>query len=131
MHIARVDEGSGNVWFLTSKSGNLAKELRANGAVLLVFENENSAYLSMRGNAKVTEDKKLVQDLWKEPYKVWFPKGVDDPDIAAIGVDPSQAEYWDNQGVNKLQYLFEAAKAYVKGDRPHLDDQDHHAKTSL
>ena len=131
MHIARVDEGSGNVWFLTSKGGNLAKELKANGSVLLVFEKENAVYLSLKGDARVTEDRKMIQDLWKEPYKVWFPKGVEDPDIAAIGVSATAAEYWDNQGVNKLQYLFETAKAYVKGERAHVDDADQHAKTTL
>jgi len=131
MHIARVDEGSGNVWFLTSKGGSVARELKENGSVLLVFEKENSAYLSIKGEARVTEDRKLIQDLWKEPYKVWFPKGVEDPDLAVVGVNPAAAEYWDNQGVNKLEYLFEAAKAYVKGERPHVDDRDQHAKTTL
>jgi hypothetical protein len=41
------------------------------------------------------------------------------------------AEYWDNRGMNKLEYLFEAARAYVKGEKPHVAEVDQHAKAIL
>jgi general stress protein 26 len=131
MHVARVDEDLSNIWFLTSKESGLAEDVSRQSSVLLVFQNDNSAFLSLRGKARIVEDQPKIHQLWKEPYKVWFPRGADDPDIALIGVDPVDAEYWDNGGANKLEYLFETAKAYFKGERPNLEDRDRHAKTSL
>lgn len=131
MHIARIEEGSDRVWFLTGNTGHLVTEMEEEAVVLLVFRNENSAYLSLRGKARLVEDRTRIKDLWKEPYKVWFPKGADDPEIALIAVDPVDAEYWDNRGTNKLEDLFEAAKAYLKGEKPELTGVDQHAKTSL
>ena len=43
-----------------------------------------------------------MKAIWKEPYKVWFPKGPDDPEIVLVEVDLMEAEYWDNRGMNKL-----------------------------
>lgn len=131
MHIAQVEEDAGAIWFFTGKSGTLADEIEKDATTLLVFQNENSAYLSVRGRAKTTQSASKIRDLWKEPYKVWFPQGPDDPNIALIAFDPTEAEYWDNRGMNKLQYMFESARAYVKGETPDVTDIDQHGKTKL
>jgi general stress protein 26 len=130
-HIASAEEQTGEVWFLTSQSGKVAEEVEVQPEVLLVCQNENSAYLSLRGEARVVEDKARVKELWNEAYKVWFPGGSEDPEIVLIAVNLTGAEYWDNRGMNKLDYLFEAAKAYVKGEKPHLSGKEQHAKTTL
>jgi general stress protein 26 len=77
------------------------------------------------------QDRARTEQFWKEPYRVWFPGGPGDPEIELVAVDPIDAEYWDNRGSNKLEYLFESAKAYMKGEKPDVADPDHHAKTSL
>lgn len=131
MHIAKVEEEDGNVWFFTSKDGRIVEEIGEEPGVLLVFQNEKSAYLSLRGRARVVQDRARVKELWSEAYKVWFPGGVDDPELALLAVDPVSAEYWDNRGTNRMEYLFEAAKAYVKGERPEVKDSDQHAKVAM
>jgi general stress protein 26 len=130
MQIARVEE-EGDVWFFTSKDGHVVQEIAAEPMVLLVFQDERSSYVSLRGRARVVEDRGRVKELWKEAYNVWFPGGINDPDLALLAVDPVAAEYWDNRGTNKLEYLFEAAKAYVKGEKPELGDADQHAKVRM
>jgi general stress protein 26 len=85
----------------------------------------------LRGRAKLTQGAARIRELWKEPYKVWFPEGPDDPNIALVAFDPAEAEYWDNRGMNKLQYMFESARAYVKGETPDVTDIDQHGKTKL
>jgi general stress protein 26 len=131
MHMAHIDEEVGEIWFFTNKAGNLVEEIQKEAVTLLVFQNENSAYLSLRGRAKLTQGAVKIQELWKEPYKVWFPEGPDDPSIALIAFNPAEAEYWDNRGINKLQYMFESARAYVKGETPDVTDIDQHGKTKL
>jgi general stress protein 26 len=131
MHMATMEEASGQVWFLTGKGGSLVDEVKDNSSVLLVFQSEHSAYLSVSATATVVNDKEKVKELWKEPYKVWFPGGPEDPEIALIAASIVGSEYWDTRGMNKLEYLFEAAKAYIKGEKPELPDGDLHGKVSL
>jgi general stress protein 26 len=131
MHVARVEEESGDIWFFTGRGGNFMEELKKDPVVLLAFQNDSSAYLSVRGRARIEHDKSRAKELWKEPYKVWFPQGPEDPDIALVAVEMRDAEYWDNRGMNRLEYLFEAAKAYVKGQKPEVIDADQHAKAIL
>jgi general stress protein 26 len=97
----------------------------------LVFQDERSAYVSLRGRARLVEDRGRVREFWKEAYQAWFPGGINDPDLALLAVDPVAAEYWDSRGTNKLEYLFEAAKAYVKGEKPDVSDADQHAKVRM
>lgn len=37
-----------------------------------------------------------MQELWSEPLRAWFPKGLDDPNIALLKVTVSSAQYWDS-----------------------------------
>ncbi|HEY3838995.1 MAG TPA: pyridoxamine 5'-phosphate oxidase family protein [Bryobacteraceae bacterium] len=131
MHVAGEEPGGGEIWFLTGKKGSLTADVSAKPDVLLVFQKDTSAYLSLRGTARVVEDRAKIRQLWKEPYKVWFPQGAEDPGIALVAVHPVGAEYWDNRGANKLEYMFEAAKAYMKGTTPTVGDADQHGKTAL
>jgi len=131
MQVAKVED-NGDLWFFTSKSGRVAEELDTNPTVLLALQEEGSYYLSLRGTARKVHDAAKIRELFSEPYKVWFPGGPDDPTLLLINVNPIGAEYWDTAGTNKLQYMFEAVKAYVKGTTPQMaDDPDHHAKTRL
>lgn len=131
MHVAELDESANEMWFLTSQYGTLADDLARGSTALLVFQKDTSAYVSVRGRARIVHDAAKVRELWKEPYKVWFPQGPEDAEIAAVAVDLMEAEYWDSRGMKKLQYLFEAAKAYVQGHKPEAIDADQHAITTL
>jgi general stress protein 26 len=131
MHVARAEDEAADVWFFMDKGATLVEDIKAEATVLLAFQNENSAYLSLRGKARVIEDRKRIKELSKESYRVWFPGGAEDSNIALVAVDPIDAEYWDNRGMNKLEYMFESAKAYIKGEKPDVGDIDQHAKTNL
>ena len=58
-----------------------------------------------------------MRDHWTPSAKAWFPKGVDDPDIAVITVDVEDAEYWDAPS-GKIVVLYAYAKAVVTGHKP-------------
>ena len=64
----------------------------------------------------------LVERLWKEPWKVWFPRGKSDPSIAILRFDADHGELWDAAGLRGVRYAFEAAKAYVRGETPRTDE---------
>lgn len=130
MHVAQLDEKTGQVSFLTGP-GRLVQEIKKESPVLMVFEDENSSYLSVRGEASARSDSGKVKELWHEAYKVWFPKGPEDPSIEVVTVNMADAEYWDNRGLKKLQYVFESATAYFKGEKPVVNDPDQHGKAKL
>ncbi len=130
MQLAHIEDDAGEICFLTGQRGTLADELQKESVALLTFQNDHSAYLSLRGRARIDHDRVRIKELWKEPYKVWFPLGPEDPDIALVSVELIDAEYWDNRGMNKLEYMFKAAKAYVKKETPDVT-ADQHAKISL
>jgi len=131
MHVAATEKDKGEVWFFAGRGGSLAEEVAEEQRVLLAFQNDSSAFLSVRGKARLVEDRAKIKQLWKEAYKVWFPGGAEDPEIALVAVDAIDAEYWDTRGANKVKYLFEAAKAYVKGEKPEINDAGQHGKTRV
>ena len=47
------------------------------------------------GTGTLVRDKKMAEELWNPMYKAWFPKGLDDPQLALLRVDVEEAEYWD------------------------------------
>ena len=79
----------------------------------------------------IVHEPSRVRQLWREPFRTWFPGGPDDPDLRLLVVEPRLAEYWDNRGANGLEYMFEAAKAYVSGIRPEVDEGDQHGRVPL
>ncbi len=130
MAIAKVED-DGRVWFLTGAETAKVHEIENETRVLLTCQNDRSAYLSLGGRADLVRDHAKIAELWQEPYRVWFPQGKDDPSIELIVVRPEQGEFWDNEGFNKLDYLFQTAKAYVTGTTPEIDEGKQHGRVQL
>jgi general stress protein 26 len=127
MAIARVDD-DGGVWFLTAGGSAKIHEITMDTQVHIVCQDDRSAYLSMSGRAELRDDAHLIAQLWQEPFRVWFPDGADDPSIELIRVHPAQGEYWDNTGLQKVKYLFEAAKACATGQTPNVAEGEQHGR---
>lgn len=130
MAVARV-EPSCEVWFLTGADTAKVREIERNPRVEVVAQDEHDKYVTLSGLARVVQDREKIRALWKEPYEAWFPRGKDDPDIRLIAVTAEQGEYWDDQGANKVRYLFEAAKAYVGGHRAQPEEGEQHGSVQL
>lgn len=130
MAIARVEENC-RVWFFSSVDSGKVHEIETDTHVNVVCQKERDIYLSLSGTATLTRDRAKIDDLWKETYKVWFPKGKDDPELVLVSVEPEEGEFWDEEGFKKIKYLFEAAKALATGTTPKIDEGDQHAKVHL
>ena len=130
MGIAHIDDNC-DVWFFTERASEKAREIHHDSAVLLVFQKDHSAYVSITGQAQLTTDKSKTAEIWKDSFKTWFPGGVNDPNLLLIRVIVQEAEYWDNTGFKGIKYLFEAAKARSQGTKPHVDEPEQHGKVNL
>ena len=116
MAIAEI-EGESTLWFVTSNDSPKAEEIRSDTRVSVTLQSDRK-FVALSGTSALVRDRARIDALWKEAWKVWFPKGKEDPSIALIKVNVEDAEFWDNAGGKGIRYAFEAAKALIVGERP-------------
>ena len=120
MAIAKVDE-DGSIWFITDRDSGKVASLNEDRRVGLTMQG-NRQFVSLSGIAEIHDDRVKISAMWKEMWKIWFPKGKDDPSILLLKVDPSDGEYWDNSGSEGVKYLIETGRAYFNGERPEVNE---------
>ena len=94
-----VDAATEEIRFLTRRSSHKVDEIDTMGAINLAFvDTRREAYVSVSGMAVLSQDRDLMRAIWTADDDISFPEGPDGPDIAAIRVLPTMAEYWDARG---------------------------------
>ncbi len=48
------------------------------------------------GTAELVRDLDKARELWNPDLETWFPRGLDDPDLALLRVTVTRAECWDS-----------------------------------
>ena len=117
------------MYFSTRLQSPKIAEISSNPAVAVTFQSR-SQFASVYGNAYVVRDRALIERLWSEAWRVWFPGGKDDPSLCLIRVEAREAEYWGNAGTQGIKYVLEAGKAYAKSETPAVDNNQN-AKVGL
>jgi general stress protein 26 len=128
MAVAELRPGA-DAYFVTAIDSPKVAEIEANPKVTLTFQSAKQ-FATVSGRMSVMRDRALLDGLWKEAWKVWFPRGKSDPSLAVLRLDPEHGEYWDNTGIQGLKYAFEATKAYATGTTP-TPDHGQSAKVRL
>ena len=106
----------GTLWFFTSATSGKVSEALKDHRVHLSYANpDDNTYVSVTGTANVTRDRQEVEKLWNPLMKAWFPKGVEDPDLAIMKVDVERAEYWDSPA-SAVVTLIGFVKAIATGE---------------
>ena len=96
----------GELWFFTREHAPKVDEVQRDQHISLTYsEPARDRYVSVSGTAKVVTDKEKMRQLWDPSLKAWFPKGLEDPDMALLCVDVTQAEYWDTPNARMLQVV--------------------------
>ena len=113
-----------HMYFVTSGHSGKAAAILASPAVTIICQS-NRQFVSLSGHAVIIHDPALVDRLWKDAWKLWFPKGKSDSDIAMIRFNAQEAEYWDNAGAQGIKYVVRAAKGIITGETPKTDEQQH------
>jgi general stress protein 26 len=121
-------EFDGDLWFFTRADAPKVSEAEQHREVNVSFADpEHSKYVSACGTATLVRDRAKIEELWKAPYKTFFPEGLDDPAIALLKISIHRAEYWDSPS-SGLGRMFNFAKAYLTKDPGKLGE---HAKVNL
>ena len=107
----------GDLWFFTEAAAPKVENVEHDEHVNIAYASESDhRYVSVSGTARLVRDRAKAEELWNPFVKAWFPKGVDDPNLALLKVSVQRAEYWEspNSGIVRLAGF---AKALVTGKR--------------
>lgn len=114
--VAQERDENDQLWFFTAADSPKVQEIKVNSKVLLSYaKSDGSCFVSLSGEAGIVKDQDKIRELWEESLKAWFPKGVDDPNLCLIEVNPLSAEYWD-QPSSKFVQAFGYIKARITGN---------------
>ena len=128
MSMVRVDE-TGDIVMVTSFASGKRGEVDQDARGAVMFQS-SSQFASVSGVCRVVRDQGMLDELWSEAWRVWFPNGKSDRDICFIYVTPLSGEYWDQSGSKGIKFLFDAAQALINGTRP-KETSEQHAKVEL
>jgi general stress protein 26 len=110
------------LYFFVSRKTELGQRLQADGNVNVAYaDTAKDTYVSITGQATVSEDMRLKEKLFNAMVKAWFPGGVTDPDLELVQVRIQHAEYWDVKE-SKTTQLFKMATAAVTGNPPDMGE---------
>src|SRR4051812_49217448 len=68
------------LYFATAIDSPKVHELQADAHVAVVMQ-DGRRFVSVSGIAHVLQDRVLIDQLWSEGWKIWFPEGKDDPSL--------------------------------------------------
>lgn len=116
---------NGTLWFLTRVTSDKVGEIEQDRHVTLSFADPSSSkYIALKGKASVSQDRGKIKELWNAMYKAWFPKGEDDPEIAVLRVDVSEADYWEASS-SKVVMMAKYAVAAATGGKVPVGEAGH------
>ena len=105
----------GDLWFFTSASSHKVTEISKLPKVNVSFADpDNQHYVSISAKAQLVRDRNKIDELWKPEFKIWFPEGKDDPQVALLRVNLEKAEYWDSPS-STIGYVLNFVSSLVTG----------------
>jgi len=126
MVIVGHDEG-GVIYFATRAEDGKLGEIIKNPSVGVTLQG-GRRFVSISGRARVETSRDVINSIWPTAMKVWFPDGIEDPQLVVILIEPTYAEYWDQAGLNRPVVLWEEGKALLTGTIPSSEPAGAHAK---
>ena len=116
------EEFEGRLYFFTKHMSGKTDEIGHFDKLNLAYADiANNSYVSIAGRGRISADRDLMQRYWSPMVSAWFPKGLDDPDLALIEVEADSAQYWDSTS-SSMRYLWEVTTANLTGRQPDMGE---------
>ena len=86
----------GRLWFFSQASSPKSARAEAGDHQVNVSyaDPRDEDFASISGTARVVRDLEKMRALWTPELGRWFPRGLEDPDLALLEVRIDKAEYW-------------------------------------
>ncbi|MDL5514376.1 pyridoxamine 5'-phosphate oxidase family protein [Arenibacter sp. M-2] len=112
MSTKKVDD-MGAFWFLSNKQSKHNSHIRNEERAQLIYVNPKSEqFMTLYGDALIRTDMHILKDLYEKNDDIWF-KGIDDPNLTAIQIKPTEGYYWDST-TNSMVALFQTGGMATK-----------------
>jgi general stress protein 26 len=87
----------GRLWFFTQAHSPKSARVEAGDhqVNLSYADPRDEDFASISGTARLVRDAQRMRELWTPDLDRWFPRGLEDPDLALLEVRIDKAEYWD------------------------------------
>lgn len=109
---------NGDLWFFTGVSSHKVSEVANWPKVNVSFADpKDQRYISITGVAHLVRNRKKIEELWKPEFKMWFPEGKHDPEVALLRISLEKAEYWDSPS-STVSYALSSVSSLVTGKQP-------------
>ena len=107
----------GRLWFFTDAHSPKSERAQAGDhqVALSYADPRDEDFASISGTANLVRDKEKMRALWTSRLEPWFPRGLDDPDLALLQVRIDKAEYWDTPRHENVKISTLAAQNQAQG----------------
>jgi general stress protein 26 len=113
---------NGELWFFTAASSHKVDEVERSPKVNVSFADPgNQRYVSVTGVAQLVRDRQKIDELWRPEFKMWFPGGKDDPEVALLRVSLEKGEYWDSPS-STIGFALKFVTSLVTGKQPEFGE---------
>jgi general stress protein 26 len=117
---ARIKREENVIYFLTDIETHKITELEKFPTVSMAWvDSGGHKYVVIAGEAKVSNDRAKIKDLWSDWDKAWW-EDENDPAIRLITVTPDDGELWDSP--NAIVSGAKMLMAVVTGAAPKMGD---------
>lgn len=120
-------EFDGHLWFFTRSPSPKVSEIEQHHLTNVSYADPGAnTYVSVSGTGKLVRDAAKNKELWHPILKAWFPKGLEDPELALLEVTVEKAEYWDFSSSTMVQLAgfvkaIATGKSYQAGAGEHAN----------
>jgi general stress protein 26 len=115
-------DADGDIWFFANASSHKVSEIAKLPKVNVSFADpDNQRYVSVSGTAQLVRDRAKIDELWRPEFKMWFPEGKDDPEVALLRISLEKAEYWDSPS-STIGYALSFVSSLVTGKEPDMGE---------
>lgn len=91
-------EFDGTLWFFTQADSPKVDEVQQEQHINLSYADcDKHRYVSISGRATLIQERQKIEELWSPTLNTWFPRGLDDPQLALLRVEADSWDYWDCQ----------------------------------
>lgn len=92
---AQIERDSAPIWFFSSTDTELVKELTEERAAIGTYAAKgHELFATIRGMLRVDNDPAVIERLWNKWIAAWYPGGRNDPKLALLRFDPTDAHIW-------------------------------------
>ena len=117
---SRVKREEHAIYFLVSDESSKNWQIERYPAVNLGYADTGAMkFVSIAGQAEISNDRAKIKDLWSKFDKAWWDDETD-PDIRLLTVTPETAELWDSP--NKAVAFSAMLVSAVNGAKPRMGD---------